>query len=134
MAQPSKILKIFWTWLSAKFSFAFCVFINSSDFENSHFLARIYFILLKKRPRPNLKDFQYQIWASVKRSGKWSSSKRNFSEKLKEKSKSCQRPCQVAKFIKKIKFEGVSGDLEARNRFQWQNIKIFETNSSFHVK
>ena len=29
--------------------------------NNSHILAGIYFIFLKKRPRPNLKVFQYQI-------------------------------------------------------------------------
>ena len=37
--------------------------------ENSHILAGNHFILLKKDPRPNLKDFQYQIWRLVKRSG-----------------------------------------------------------------
>ena len=30
--------------------------------KNSHILAGIYFILLKKRPRATLKGFQYQIW------------------------------------------------------------------------
>ena len=34
--------------------------------ENSHILAGIYFIFLKKRPRPNLIGFQSQTWASVK--------------------------------------------------------------------
>ena len=29
--------------------------------KNSHILALTYFILLKKRPTPNLKGFQYQI-------------------------------------------------------------------------
>ena len=33
--------------------------------KNSHILAGIYFIFLKKRSRPNLKGFQYQIWNSV---------------------------------------------------------------------
>ena len=33
-------------------------------FKNSHFLAEIYFIFLKKRPRLNCKGFQYQIWTS----------------------------------------------------------------------
>ena len=32
--------------------------------KNSHILAGIYFIFLKKRPRPNLKGFQYQTWTS----------------------------------------------------------------------
>ena len=38
--------------------------------ENSHILARIYFIFLKVCPGSNLKGFQYQIWNSMKRSGK----------------------------------------------------------------
>ena len=46
--------------------------------KNSHILAGIYFILLKKRPRPNSKVLQYQIWTSVKRSEKWLSGKANF--------------------------------------------------------
>ena len=36
--------------------------------EKSHILAGIYFIVLKKHPRQNLKDFQDQIWTLVKRS------------------------------------------------------------------
>ena len=39
-------------------------------FKNFHNLAVIYYIFLKKPPRPNLKGFQYQMWTSVKRSGK----------------------------------------------------------------
>ena len=46
--------------------------------KNSHIPAGIYLIFLKKRPRPNLKGIQYQIWALVKRSEKFSS-KTNFS-------------------------------------------------------
>ena len=38
--------------------------------RNSDILAGIYFIFLRKGPRPNLKSFQYQIWTLVKRSGK----------------------------------------------------------------
>ena len=30
--------------------------------KNSHILTGPYFIFLKKPARPNLKDFQYQIW------------------------------------------------------------------------
>ena len=47
--------------------------------KNSHILAEILFIFLKKGPRTNLKDFQYQIWTLVKRSEKLLSSKTNFS-------------------------------------------------------
>ena len=38
--------------------------------KNSQILVGIYFIFLKKRRRPHLKDFQYKIWTSVERSGK----------------------------------------------------------------
>ena len=38
--------------------------------ENSNILATIYFVFLKKRARPNLESFQYQIW------------KRSISEKI----------------------------------------------------
>ena len=38
--------------------------------KNSHILAGIYFIFLNKRPRSNLKDFQDQICAYVKKSEK----------------------------------------------------------------
>ena len=51
--------------------------------KNSPNLAGIYFIFLKANPRPNLKDFQYQIWTLVKRSEKTLSSKTNFSTFLK---------------------------------------------------
>ena len=34
--------------------------------KNSHTLAGIYLIFLKKCPGPSLKQFQYQIWTSVK--------------------------------------------------------------------
>ena len=38
--------------------------------KNSHALAGIYFIFPERCPRPNLKGFQYQIWALGKRPGK----------------------------------------------------------------
>ena len=47
--------------------------------EQNHILGGIYFTFREKHPRPNLKGFQYQIWTSVKISGKWLSSKTNFS-------------------------------------------------------
>ena len=46
--------------------------------KNSHIWAEIYITFSGKRSRPNLKGFQYQIWSSVKRSGKKLSSKTNF--------------------------------------------------------
>ena len=47
--------------------------------KNSHILAEIYFIVLKKYSGPNLKVFQYRIWTSGKRSEKELSSKAKFS-------------------------------------------------------
>ena len=47
-------------------------------FENSKFVAEIYFIFLKTSPRSNFKCFQYQIRTSVKKSQKQLSSKTNF--------------------------------------------------------
>ena len=41
--------------------------LTASIVKNSDFPAGIYFIFLKKRARPNLKAFQYQILTSVKR-------------------------------------------------------------------
>ena len=42
---------------------------------------------------------------------------------------------RVAKIVKEIKFEGISGELEAKKMFLDTVIhKISETDSSFHVK
>ena len=42
---------------------------------------------------------------------------------------------RVTKIVKEVKFEGVWGELESKKRFTETMIqKIFETNSSFHVK
>ena len=38
--------------------------------QNNHILAEIYFTFLKSYPRLKLKNFQYQIWTSVKKIGK----------------------------------------------------------------
>ena len=35
-------------------------------FENSHFVAEVYFIFIKTSPRSNFRCFEYQIWTSVK--------------------------------------------------------------------
>ena len=47
--------------------------------KTSHTLAGIYFIILRKHPRPNLKGFQNQIWTSITKSGKKLVSKASFS-------------------------------------------------------
>ena len=40
--------------------------LSTQNVDKSHILARKCFIFLKKRPRPNLKVFQYHIWTAVK--------------------------------------------------------------------
>ena len=83
--------------------------LTSPIVKNSHILARIYFIFLKERPRPNLKGFQYQSlpqWKDWKLLPKLS-----------------------------IKFERTSGNLKAKEMFpETIKGKIFERNFSFHVK
>ena len=61
------------------FFFLFMPLLTDFMVKNSHILARICFIFLTKRPKPNSKGFQYQIWTSVKRLGKQLSRKTNFS-------------------------------------------------------
>ena len=78
-------------------------------FKNSRTLAGFYFIFLKKRPRLNLTDFQFQIWTSVKKS-----SKTNFSASLQIscsnfRLKLCQRSysyenCQTNQFGRGLKW------------------------------
>ena len=70
LSQLKKIFEILTSWLYPKFSFVFYVLLTALIITNSHMLAWIYFIFSKKRPKPNWKDFQYQIWQSVKRSRK----------------------------------------------------------------
>ena len=42
---------------------------------------------------------------------------------------------RVTKIVKEVKFEGVWGELESKKMFpETITHKIFETNSSFHVK
>ena len=52
------------------FPLIFMFLLTAPIFKNSLILARNYFILLKKRPTPNLKSLQYQIWISVEWSEK----------------------------------------------------------------
>ena len=83
--------------------------------KNSHILAGIYFIFLKKGPGPNSKGFQCQIWTSVKRSEKQLSSKTNFSALLQI---SCVIGLRFTKIVKQMKLEVVWGDLESRSLFK----------------
>ena len=62
-----KIVKILLTWLSANFFFVFKSLLTAFIVKNNHNLAGIDFIFLENCPRPNFKDFQYQICTSMKR-------------------------------------------------------------------
>ena len=97
-------------------------------FENSNFVAKIYFIFLKTPTRSNFKWFQYQIWTSVKSSSKTSiSSKTNFITSLQISYSNIRlkllnaKGFRVTKTVKQIKFEGTWGELEAKYCFQRQS-------------
>ena len=49
------------------FILLFISLLTPSVVKSSHISARVYFFALKEQPRPNLKDFRYKIWTSVKR-------------------------------------------------------------------
>ena len=66
-AQPLKVLKYYGHDRLKNFLLHFVSLLTVLDVKNSHILFRIYTIFLKKRPTPNLKGFQYQVWTSVKR-------------------------------------------------------------------
>ena len=91
----------------------------------------------KKRPRPNLKGFHYQILISVKSLGKQLSSKKNFSAFLQISCFSfrlnCVQGLRVTKIVKKIKFKGVRGELESGNCFRGQSFWVSGTGSGFRV-
>ena len=46
-------------------NFAFMSLSTALIDNDSHVLAGIYLIFLKKLPRQNFEDFQYQLWSSV---------------------------------------------------------------------
>ena len=107
--------------------------------KNSHILIGIYFIFLKKRPRPNLKGFQYQTWTSVKRSESSYQVNQNFTTFLQITGsnfnlKLCQRPKSYENVPKNHIWRGL-WRARIKKLFPETIIyKIFETNSSFHVK
>ena len=93
--KTSKSFKILWPRLSEKFSFAFYVFINSSNFWNQSILGWNLLYLSKESPISNFKGFQYQIWTS--------------------------EALRVTKIMKQIKFVGAWCELEANSCFQRQS-------------
>ena len=123
-----------------KISFCFLSLLTALIIKNSRILAEIYFILLRKRPRPNLKGFQYQTWTSVNRAEKQLSSKTNLSAfianyLLKCQVKSSVKGLRFTKIVKQIKLEGVLGQVRSKKMFPETIIhRVIETNSSSHVK
>ena len=70
LLNHQKVLKYYENDCLQKFILLFMSLLTALIVKNSLILAVIYFIFIKKHPRPNFKCFQYQIWTSVKRSGK----------------------------------------------------------------
>ena len=87
--------------------------------KNSHILAGICFIFLKRYRILNLKNFQYQIWVSVTRSGKYLLSKSNFKIFLHISCSNFRlnivKNLRVRKSVNQMKFERAPGELEAKN-------------------
>ena len=107
--------------------------------KNSHILAGTYFIFLKKHRVLNLKGFQYQIWTSLKRSGKFLSSEANFNifshvSCSNFRLKLCQGSLRY-KNCQKNQIWGGLGRVRSTKLFTETTIhKILQTNSSFYVK
>ena len=94
--------------------------------KNSYILTGICFVFLRNHLRRDLKGFQYQIRSSAKRSGRQLPCKTNFrlfwklvAPILVENS---VKGFRITKIVDQIKFEGVWGELEARNCPQRQSL------------
>ena len=79
--------------------------------KNSHSLAAIYFIFLKKRLRLHLKGFQYQIWMSVKR--------------LESSSQGRHTLAQVKTMSKALKLQKLSSKSILKKSVQVRSKKVF---------
>ena len=107
--------------------------------KSSYILTGICFAFLRNHPRRDLKGFQYQIRSSVKGSGKQLPCKTNFRLFLEisysDFSRNSVKGFRVTKIFDQIKFEGVWGELEARNCSQRQSLtKYLRQDSSFPVE
>ena len=107
--------------------------------KNSHSQYGIYYIFLKKRLAINLKGFQNQIGNSVEIMKKQLSSKPKFRESLQTfcsnlRLKPCQRPYSYKRLPCR---QNLQGSVVSSNKKLYPEIiihKIFQTNSSYHVK
>ena len=68
LAKYQKVSKHYDPDCLQNFLLLFVSLLTAPIAKNIHILTGIYFIFLKKRPRPSLKVFQYQIWTSVRKS------------------------------------------------------------------
>ena len=95
--------------------------------KNSHILANICFIFLKKSPKTNI----IPDLTTVKGSKKQLPSKAKFSPFL----QFLVAGLIVTKIVREIKFEGDLGRVRSKKLFPEKIIRnIFETISSFHAK
>ena len=107
--------------------------------KSSHIFTGIYFIFFKKSPRPNSKALQYQIYTSMKRSKKQLSSKANFSSFLQVSCfncwlKLCSRPYSYQNCEANQDWWDL-GRVRSKDLVSERTVdKMFETNSSVHIK
>ena len=119
--KTSKCLKILWKWLSAESYFAFYVLLTAPvRFFSSNLLY-----ISRKRPKTNVKVFQYRILTSVKRSEKQLTSKASFNPFWNLVARilvwNCVKGLRITKIVNETKFHGIWGELEAKNCFQRQS-------------
>ena len=124
-AQPSKTLKILWTYCLQNFIFLFMTLLTALIVESNHILAGIYFIF-----RKNVLD---QTWmtSNVKFRLQWKDWESScqvrqisllFSKLVALISNwNCVKGPTVTKILKQIKSEVAWGKVEARNLFQRQS-------------
>ena len=135
LVKHQKVSKHYENDFLYSFLLLFMSLLTAPIVKNSHIYARIYFIFLK--------NFLKQTWKS---------SNTKFWPQWKDRESSYEgrqilatalilvwdlvEGLRVTKIVLKITFEGVWGELKAKNCFQRQSFihNIYETNSSFHAK
>ena len=123
---------------SCRLFFIICLLV-APIVKSSHIFTGIYFFFLKESPRPNSKALQYQIYTSMKRSKKQLSSKANFSSLLQVSCfncwlKLCSRPYSYQNCEANQDWRGL-GRVRSKDLVSERTVdKMFETNSSVHIK
>ena len=140
--QTSKSLKMLLPRLPENISFTFYIFINSSSCSKQYFfLTGIYFVFVKNVIEQTSKALN--SWTSVKKSGKKLSNKTNFSTflqtscsnfRLNFRLKLYSRPQIYQNYQTNHVWRGL-GWIKSKILFPETILaKVFQTNSSFHVK